>query len=129
LRDAELSGLPIITGGRSAGARVACRTAEQTQAAGVLCLAFPLLPPRRSAARPAASRQSELDAVTVPTLVIQGSGDPFGMPAPGPRRRVVTVKGNHSLTSDLPALRSAVRDWLTSILARGAGAFEPTTDR
>jgi uncharacterized protein len=113
LRRKELSGLPLVVGGRSAGARVACRTAERTQAVAVLCLAFPLLPPRRAAARPAASRQPELDAVSVPTLVVQGVGDPFGMPEPGPHRQVVTVKGNHSLTSDLPAVRGAVHEWLT----------------
>jgi predicted alpha/beta-hydrolase family hydrolase len=110
LRRAELKGLPLITGGRSAGARVACRTAAQTDAAGVLCLAFPLHPP----GRPEASRQAELDAVTVPTLVVQGTSDPFGMPPPGANRRIVTVKGNHSLSSDLDAVVAAVCEWLTS---------------
>ena len=117
LRGAELSGLPLVVAGRSSGARVACRTAAETGAAAVLCLAFPLLPPRRASAKPAVSRQPELDAVDVPTLVVQGTGDPFGMPAPGPRRRIVEVKGNHSLSSDLPALREAVREWLTTVLA------------
>jgi predicted alpha/beta-hydrolase family hydrolase len=121
LRGDELSGVPLVVGGRSAGARVACRTAERTQAAAVLCLAFPLLPPRRAAGRPAASRQPELDAVTVPTLIVQGVGDPFGMPAPGPHRQVVPVKGNHSLTSDLPAVRAAVHAWLTREVARPTG--------
>jgi predicted alpha/beta-hydrolase family hydrolase len=115
LRVADLADLSLITGGRSAGARVACRTAAETQAAAVLCLAFPLIPPRRSPTRPAASRQPELDAVTVPTLVVQGTGDPFGMPKPGPARRVVQVKGNHSLSSDLGAVADAIRDWLTAV--------------
>ena len=57
------------------------------RAAGVLCLAFPLMPPRRATGRPAASRQDELDAVEVPVLVVQGAGDPFGMPEPGPLRQ------------------------------------------
>ena len=70
LRAGELRGLPLIVGGRSSGARVACRTAAATGAVGVLCLAFPLQPPRRAA--PAPSRLPELDAVTVPTLVVQG---------------------------------------------------------
>jgi predicted alpha/beta-hydrolase family hydrolase len=118
LRDDELAGLPLITGGRSAGARVACRTAEQTGAVAVLCLAFPLLPPRRASGRPADSRQPELDCVQVPTLVVQGTGDPFGMPAPGPNRQVVQVRGNHSLTSDLDAIRTAVREWLTGVVTR-----------
>jgi predicted alpha/beta-hydrolase family hydrolase len=110
----ELAGLPLVVGGRSAGARVACRTAAQTGAAAVLCLAFPLMPPRRGRAQgvPAASRQPELDAVTVPTLVVQGASDPFGVPRAGPQRRVVVVPGNHSLTSDLDGVRAEVRDWL-----------------
>jgi hypothetical protein len=104
----ELVGLPLVTGGRSSGARVACRTAETTGAVGVLCLAFPLHPP----GRPESSRLPELDGVPVSVLVVQGAGDPFGMPPPGPTRRVVTVRGNHSLRSDVAGLRDAVREWL-----------------
>jgi predicted alpha/beta-hydrolase family hydrolase len=115
LRAGALKGLPVVTGGRSSGARVACRTAEATGAAAVLCLAFPLLPPRRkgSAAEPQ-SRLPELDAVAVPVLVVQGEGDPFGMPPPGPSRTVVPLAGNHSLRSDLDAVADAVRWWLLS---------------
>jgi predicted alpha/beta-hydrolase family hydrolase len=113
LRKGQLRRLPLITGGRSSGARVACRTAEQTGATAVLCLAFPVRPPGRP---DAPSRQPELDAVKVPVLVIQGEGDPFGMPAPGPARTVVTVNGNHSLRTDLEALRTAVGDWLAQVL-------------
>ena len=80
---AELSGLTLLVGGRSLGARVACRTAEATGAVAVLCLAFPLEPPRRTGAPPR-SRLSELDAVSLPTLVVQGERDPFGIPPPGP---------------------------------------------
>jgi predicted alpha/beta-hydrolase family hydrolase len=105
-----LRGLPLIVGGRSAGARVACRTAADSGAVAVLCLAFPLQSPRRSAA--STNRQSELDAVKVPTLVVQGDRDPFGMPRGSSTRRVVTVAGNHSLKSDLEAVAAAVRDWL-----------------
>ncbi|MGA8722607.1 MAG: alpha/beta family hydrolase [Solirubrobacteraceae bacterium] len=112
LRAKTLKGLPLVCGGRSSGARVACRTAAATGADGVLCLAFPLHPP----GRPAATRQDELDAVTVPVLVVQGASDPFGMPAPGPSRTVVTVAGNHSLRSDRDAVRTAVRDWLAQII-------------
>jgi predicted alpha/beta-hydrolase family hydrolase len=111
LHAGELANLRLITGGRSAGARVACRTAEQTGAVAVLCLAFPLAPP----GRPSATRQPELDAVHLPTLVVQGTGDPFGMPAPGPLRRVVKLAGNHALTGDLDGLRVAVREWLTGL--------------
>ena len=112
----ELHGLPIITGGRSSGARVACRTAAATGAAGVLCLAFPLRPPRRKGAGEAPSRQPELDAVAVPTLVIQGARDPFGMPAPGPNRTVVQVAGDHSLRTDLQAVAAAIREWLPRVV-------------
>jgi uncharacterized protein len=109
----DLGGLPLVAGGRSSGARVACRTAGATGAIGVLCLAFPLHPPGRP---DAPSRLAELDAVTVPTLVVQGARDAFGMPPAGTRRTVVEVQGDHSLKSDLPALAAAVRDWLAQIL-------------
>jgi len=112
LRAKALKGLPVVCGGRSSGARVACRTVAETGAVAVLCLAFPLHPP----GRPAVTRQDELDAVTVPVLVVQGTSDPFGMPGPGPSRTVVQVAGNHSLRSDLGAVRTAVRDWLTAVL-------------
>src|SRR5215467_935754 len=92
---------PLVVGGRSSGARVACRTAGATGAVGVLCLAFPLQPPPRAGSAPAASRLAELDAVEVPTLVIQGESDPFGMPPAAAQRTVVRVSGNHGLTSDL----------------------------
>ncbi|MET0934221.1 MAG: alpha/beta family hydrolase [Mycetocola sp.] len=68
------AGLPIVVGGRSAGARVACRTADDLGAAAVVCLAFPLHPP----GRPAVSRLEELLQPTVPVLVLQGDRDTFG---------------------------------------------------
>lgn len=122
LRTKELSKADLVFGGRSLGARVACRTAEAEGAAGVLCLAFPLLPPRRTSAKnPSAepkSRLPELDAVQVPTLVVQGLRDPFGMPPPRrrPRRQVVQITGDHSLRSDLPALKKAVDQWLAGLV-------------
>jgi predicted alpha/beta-hydrolase family hydrolase len=116
LRERELRGLPLLVGGRSSGARVACRTAGSIGAVGVLCLAFPLQPPRRAGATPAASRLAELDAVAVPTLVVQGARDPFGVPPAGEHRSVILVQSDHSLRSDLPALRSAVGDWLERLL-------------
>jgi uncharacterized protein len=111
LRAGELRDLPLVVGGRSAGARVACRTVEQTGAVGVLCLAFPLQPPRGSQ-----SRLDELDGVTVPTLVVQGTRDQFGMPPEAPQRTVVQVAGDHGLKSDLGAVEEAVRAWLPSVL-------------
>jgi predicted alpha/beta-hydrolase family hydrolase len=109
----EVRELPLIVGGRSLGGRVACRTVAATGTVGVLCLAFPLQPPRRSAE----SRLPELEAVTLPTLVVQGERDPFGIPPPGPRREVVLVSGDHSLKADLEAVGSAVRSWLHRLLA------------
>ena len=111
LAEGELAGLPLIVGGRSAGARVACRTAADTGAVAVLCLAFPLHPP----GRPEKTRQPELDAVEVPTLVVQGEGDPFGMPTGSANRSIVTVPGNHGLKKDLEAVAAAVRDWLREL--------------
>jgi predicted alpha/beta-hydrolase family hydrolase len=113
LRERELRGLPLIAGGRSSGARVACRTAADAGAAAVLCLAFPLHPPGRGD-DPTKSRLPELDAVTVPTLVVQGERDPFGMPPPGPRRDVVTVPGDHSLRA-AGEVRIAVAVWLAGV--------------
>ena len=113
LREDTLLGLPIMTGGRSAGARVACRTAAEVDAVAVLCLAFPLHPPGKGD-DPTKSRLAELDAVQVPTLVVQGESDPFGMPPDGPRRTVVRVPGNHSLR-DTGAVAAAVTAWLADM--------------
>jgi predicted alpha/beta-hydrolase family hydrolase len=112
LADGALAGLPLITGGRSAGARVACRTAAATGAIGVLCLAFPLVAPSGT------SRQDELDAVAVSVLVVQGTSDRFGMPEPAQRRTVVAVRGDHGLKSDLAGVAEAVAPWLLIQLAR-----------
>jgi predicted alpha/beta-hydrolase family hydrolase len=105
-----LGGLALIAGGRSAGARVACRTAASAGAAAVLCLAFPLQPPRGGP-----SRLQELDGVTVPTLVVQGERDPFGIPPGAEGREVVLVAGDHSLRTDLEAVAAAVQAWLRRI--------------
>jgi predicted alpha/beta-hydrolase family hydrolase len=110
LRDTVLAGARLVVGGRSAGARVACRTATQTGAHAVLCLAFPLHPPGR-AGDPTKSRLAELDAVRLPVLVVQGENDPFGMPPDGPDRKVVKVPGNHALRNTA-AVQAAVAEWL-----------------
>jgi uncharacterized protein len=99
-------GLPLIAGGRSSGARVACRTAAATGAVGVLCLAFPLQPPGRP------DRLAELDAVQVPVLVVQGRNDQFGVPPEGPNRTLVVLDGDHGLKKDPEGLGEAVRSWL-----------------
>jgi predicted alpha/beta-hydrolase family hydrolase len=112
---AQLAGMPLVTGGRSMGARVACRTAAATGSIGVVCLAFPLMPPQRaSAAKPSPSRLPELDAVAVPVLIVQGVNDRFGMPPGGPGRAVVQVAGDHGLKADLPAVQAAVAEWLAA---------------
>ena len=115
LRLGELAGLPLVAGGRSAGARVACRTSVETAAVAVLCLAFPLHPPGR-ADDPAKSRLAELEAVSVPTLVLQGERDPFGMPPTGPRRTVIRLPGDHSLRNTAP-IAEAVGQWLRAQFA------------
>jgi predicted alpha/beta-hydrolase family hydrolase len=111
VRDQELRDLPLIAGGRSSGARVACRTAADAGAIAVLCLAFPVHPP----GRPEKTRLPELDAVAVPTLVVQGASDPFGMPPAAANREVVTVKGNHSLNTELQTIGEAVEAWFVAI--------------
>jgi uncharacterized protein len=117
LRANELRGLPLVVGGRSLGGRVACRTAEATGAVAVLCLAFPLQPRRRrTATTTPPSRLPELEAVTVPTLVVQGERDPFGMPPASALRTVAQVPGDHSLRTDLDAVAAAARDWLRRVL-------------
>ena len=112
---------PHVSGGRSAGARVACRTAADTGAVGVLALAFPLHPPRSDR-----SRLSELQAPDVPRLVVQGGRDPFGVPEHEPGVQVHVVDGaDHAFavrrrdgrTSDevLAEVRVVVQGWLQTL--------------
>jgi predicted alpha/beta-hydrolase family hydrolase len=109
--------LALIAGGRSSGARVACRTAAATGARGVLCLAFPLQPPRRPSGTEPPTRQPELDGVEVPVLIVQGERDPFGMPPRAPAREVVAIAGTHSLKAKGP-VAGAVRPWLAELAAQ-----------
>ena len=121
LRAGPFAGLALIVGGRSSGARVACRTAEATGAVGVLCLAFPLVPPGRTRdGAPKPSRQPELETVGVPVLIVQGERDPFGMPQAAPGREVVVVPGDHSLRSAKTAVADAVAAWLPGVVAARA---------
>jgi predicted alpha/beta-hydrolase family hydrolase len=111
-----LGAVPLVIGGRSNGARVACRTAIACGAVGVVALAFPLHPP----GRPEASRLDELDGAGVPVLVVQGDRDPFGLPPPGKRREVVVIPGgDHSLRRDPATVASAVLDAVTAMIGRG----------
>ena len=111
LRHRELAGLPLVAGGRSSGARVACRTALEGGAAGVLCLAFPLRPPGRPHAP---SRLPELEAAGVPVLVVQGERDPYGIPPVAAGREVVLVPGTHTLRAAGP-IGEAVGRWLAAL--------------
>jgi predicted alpha/beta-hydrolase family hydrolase len=100
--------LPLIVGGRSSGARVACRTATAVGAAGVLCLAFPLHPP----GRPEKSRAGELPD-ELPTLVLNGDRDPFGVPEPGPHRELAVRTGaTHDLRKDVKGTAALAVHWL-----------------
>ena len=121
LRAGRLSGVPLIVGGRSLGGRVACRTVEATGAVAVLCLAFPLEPPPR-AGKPPQSRLSELEAVKLPMLVVQGERDRFGIPPSGPSREVAIVSGDHALNKDPEAVSEAVRGWLDTVVTPLAAA-------
>lgn len=116
-RRKALAALPLVTGGRSNGARVACRTASASGAVGAVALAFPVHPP----GKPELSRLAELDAVGVPVLVIQGDRDPFGMPPPRRGRQLHVINGaDHSLRRELPAVAAAVTRFVTSVAARAS---------
>jgi predicted alpha/beta-hydrolase family hydrolase len=100
--------LPLVVGGRSSGARVACRTAAALRASGVLALAFPLYPP----GRPEQSRADELRS-GVPTLVVNGDRDPFGVPEESPGVTVCVRPGaRHDLRVDLRGTADMVVDWM-----------------
>ncbi|MFI6561756.1 alpha/beta family hydrolase [Streptomyces sp. NPDC050534] len=118
-------GLPVVSGGRSAGARVACRTATELGAHAVLALSFPLHPP----GRPEKSRAGELLGSGVPTLVVQGGNDPFGKPEEFPAGTYELTEvpyGDHgfavpkkaSVTQDdaVAIITDAVAEWTGSLL-------------
>jgi len=105
---------PLVQCGRSNGARVACRTAHQVGAAGVIALAFPLHPP----GQPAKSRDQELRAAGTSVLVINGDRDPFGVPEPDELTNVVVLAGEtHALSKHPAAIGVAVTDWLNGLLS------------
>jgi len=85
---------PLVVGGRSAGARVACRCAGAgPQTLGVLALAFPLQPPARPGRPRAKDRRAELLAPDIPVLVVQGEWDAFGVPEPAAGVQVAVIRG------------------------------------
>jgi uncharacterized protein len=113
LRD-DHPGLPLVQGGRSNGARVACRTAPEAGARGVIALSFPLHPP----GRPEQSRVEELRAAGTDVLVVNGERDPFGIPDAQDASRVVVLPGEtHSLTRNVAAVGTAVGGWLRELLS------------
>jgi uncharacterized protein len=104
--------LPLVQGGRSNGARVACRTARQTGAIGVIALAFPLHPP----GQPGKSRDTELRGAGTSVLVINGDRDPFGVPEPDETTDVVVLPGEtHALAKHPAAVGDAVASWLRAL--------------
>ncbi len=109
-------GIPLVQGGRSNGARVACRTAVAADARGVVALAFPLHPP----GRPESSRVDELRGAGVDVLVVNGERDPFGIPARADAARVVVLPGEtHALSQHPAAVGEAVGEWLSELLGVG----------
>jgi predicted alpha/beta-hydrolase family hydrolase len=114
-------GVPLVQGGRSNGARVACRTARDAGALAVLALAFPLHPP----GRPERSRAAELAEAGTPVLVVNGAADPFGVPEAAGAVTVVVLGGAaHALAGQGDAIRRVVGSWLAG-LARGGDSPEP----
>jgi uncharacterized protein len=110
-----IANLPLFVGGRSNGARVACRTADSLGAVGVVALAYPLHPP----GKPQNSRLDELEAPSCPVLVVQGERDPFGMPPPGPGRTIEVIAGaDHNLRKDPAWVAELVTGFVTTVLAR-----------
>lgn len=109
------AGLEFVYGGRSSGARVACRTSTdgltRPPAVAVVALAFPLHLP----GRPDKSRLPELDGVSVPVLVVQGITDPYGMPPPAPGRRLEQVPGDHGLRRGTAAIGELVAGWISAL--------------
>lgn len=113
-------GLPVVAGGRSAGARVACRTAHELGAHAVLALSFPLHPP----GRPEKSRAGELLGAKVPTLVVQGANDPFGKPAEFPEGEYELTEvpyADHSFT--VPKRATITQDEALTVLTDGVGKW------
>lgn len=116
------AGLPLVQGGRSNGARVACRTARQLNAVGVIALAFPLHPPGHKG-EPGKSRDGELRDAGARVLVVNGERDPFGIPEPDDATRVVVLPGEtHALSRKPAAIGEAVTGWLGTLPGLGQAA-------
>ena len=109
-------GVPLVQGGRSNGARVACRTAAATAARAVIALAFPLSPP----GRPELTRVAELLEAGnsgAAVLVVNGERDPFGIPAAADADRVVVIPGEtHALKGHRDLIVAAITGWLPAVV-------------
>jgi hypothetical protein len=106
--------VPLVQGGRSNGARVACRTAAAVGARGVVALAFPLHPP----GQPGRSRAAELRLPGVKLLLVSGERDPFGVPGRRAGARLVVLPGEtHALSRHPEAVGRAVAAWLPRVLS------------
>ncbi|MGW5435563.1 alpha/beta hydrolase family protein [Nocardia asteroides] len=106
----RFAGLPLVQGGRSNGARVACRTAVDVGARGVIALSFPLHPP----GKPDKSRRAELLAPgDIEVVVINGGSDPFGVPDPADAAEVKVIpKQAHSFRTGFDVIAATVEPWL-----------------
>ncbi len=106
----KFRGVPLIQGGRSNGARVACRTAFEAKARGVVALSFPLHPP----GKPEKSRREELLAVgDIPVVVVNGARDPFGIPDPADATEVKVIPGQaHSYRAGFEEIAATIAAWL-----------------
>ncbi len=110
--------IPLVQGGRSNGARLACRTAREAGARAVVALAFPLHPP----GRPERSRVAELREAGSDVLVVNGDRDPFGIPDSTDAARVVVLAGEtHALSGRTQEIRQVVESWLREVLPAAAG--------
>jgi uncharacterized protein len=118
--------LPLVQCGRSNGARVACRTAREVGAEGVIALAFPLHPP----GRPDKSRDPELRGAGTSVLVINGERDPFGVPEPDELTKVVILPGEtHTLSKRPVAVGVAAAEWLSALLPLGGETPQSVASR
>jgi predicted alpha/beta-hydrolase family hydrolase len=124
----EMAGgrLLLVQGGRSNGARVACRTAGAVGAQAVIALAFPLHPP----GRPERSRAAELRATGTPVLVVNGERDPFGIPGAADASRVVVLPGEtHALSRHPAAAGQAAAAWLREVVPGSTHRAGPSLTR
>jgi len=133
--DALAASGPLIIGGKSMGGRVASMVTNELHAdsriAGLLCLGYPFHPP----AKPQQLRTAHLETLRTPTLICQGTRDPFGTRdevagySLSPSIEILWLEdGDHDLNprktisgftaaNHLAAVADATRDWVGRVLA------------